>query len=606
MRFKISSAMNLFAGSLVVGLIVAGSVALFAIQDLRVGGPLFHRIDLSKDLVADILPPPLYVVEADLIATKALNDPSRLDAATAKLAQLHKDYNDRRAFWTTAPIDPGMRAALVDESDAAAKVFWQAIEQDFLPAVRAGDTATARAALDRADVAYESHRMVIDKIVTQALAEGEAVKVESQKRTVVAFTLLGVAGVAMLTGVVGGVIALRRRIVRPIETMTRYMGQLADGDYDREAPYAGRTDELGDMAKSMAQFRTAGGERRQARLEQDNLRAEAENTRAERETIRVAEETARQRAVEALGHGLERLSAGDLTWRIEDAFSDEYEKLRADFNAAMADLQRTMAAIVVSTATVQGGAGEITSATDDLSRRTEQQAASLEETAAALDQITATVRQTAQGADEANAAVVESRQAAERSSLVVEKAVEAMQRIEGSSGQITRIIGAMDEIAFQTNLLALNAGVEAARAGTAGAGFAVVAQEVRALAQRSAEAAKEIKGLIAESSAHVESGVGLVAETGRALAAIVDQVGRIGTLVGDIASSAREQSVGLGEVNSALNQMDQVTQQNAAMVEQTTAASHALSSEAATLAGQMERFTVDAAKAPARSERWVA
>ncbi|MHC3126375.1 hypothetical protein OB03_03300, partial [Brevundimonas sp. GN22] len=249
---------------------------------------------------------------------------------------------------------------------------------------------------------------------------------------------------------------------------------------------------------------------------------------------------------------------------------------------------------------------EISAASNDLSHRTEQQAATLEETAAALDQITVTVSRTADGAKEAASVVLGARSDAEHSGVVMNNAVQAMTAIESSSNQISAIIGVIDEIAFQTNLLALNAGVEAARAGDAGRGFAVVASEVRALAQRSAAAAKEIKTLISASGQQVSKGVDLVGQTGDALGRIVQRVAQIDALVNEIAASAQEQSTGLAQVNTAVNQMDQVTQQNAAMVEESTAACHALATEAEELAKSVSRFVVSQklatrAKAPAQA-----
>lgn len=299
-----------------------------------------------------------------------------------------------------------------------------------------------------------------------------------------------------------------------------------------------------------------------------------------------------KRVVEALASGLSRLSSGDLTARIDDEFPRDYEKLRADFNLAMKQLEDAMGVIASNASGIQTGASEISQASDDLSRRTEQQAATLEETAAALDQITATVKKTAESAVQANSVVVSAREDADRSGQVVRSAVEAMGQIEGSAQQISQIIGVIDEIAFQTNLLALNAGVEAARAGDAGRGFAVVASEVRALAQRSADAAKEIKSLILASSNQVGTGVKLVGQAGEALTRIMKQVGEISALVSEIAASAREQSTGLSEVNTAVNQMDHVTQQNAAMVEQSTAASHSLAHESAELNKLVTKFRI--------------
>ncbi|OHB32901.1 MAG: chemotaxis protein [Phenylobacterium sp. RIFCSPHIGHO2_01_FULL_70_10] len=315
-----------------------------------------------------------------------------------------------------------------------------------------------------------------------------------------------------------------------------------------------------------------------------------EEERARNEAERRDRMATQEKAMATIGEGLSALAEGDLRARIDGDFPTEFAALQRDFNAAIDRLAETMGAIVAVADQIGNGAGEISHASDDLSRRTEQQAASLEETAAALDQITATVKKSADGARRARETVSTTRADAEASGKVVRDAVAAMGQIEQSSAQIGQIIGVIDEIAFQTNLLALNAGVEAARAGEAGRGFAVVASEVRALAQRSADAAKEIKALIGASSAHVAGGVKLVAETGEALERIVVQVAEINGLVVEIAASAEEQSLGLGEVNTAVNQMDQITQQNAAMVEESTAASHALAQETAELNRLMGRF----------------
>jgi methyl-accepting chemotaxis protein len=303
--------------------------------------------------------------------------------------------------------------------------------------------------------------------------------------------------------------------------------------------------------------------------------------------------------IDTLAKAMFRFADGDLTTRIEGWFSADYKAVRMDFNQAVAAMQSTMQQIAGVTHMVSDDADNIQRAVSELSRRTKQQAASLEQTAAALDQITAAVRKAAEGTGEANNAAATAKTAAERSGQVVQETVQAMSGIEESSKQINNIISVIDEIAFQTNLLALNAGVEAARAGDAGRGFAVVATEVRALAQRSADAAKEIKTLISTSSRQVESGVKLVGETGTALTRISEQVERLNILITEIAASAREQAAGLGEVNAAVNQMDQVTQQNAAMVDETTVASTGLADQAAELSRLIGRFKLNdgAAKA---------
>ncbi|MFZ5719481.1 MAG: methyl-accepting chemotaxis protein [Pseudomonadota bacterium] len=318
----------------------------------------------------------------------------------------------------------------------------------------------------------------------------------------------------------------------------------------------------------------------------------AELERFRRDAEREATEKIQAEVVDALAGGLSRLARGDLTVSIDADLAGAYARIRDDFNSAVTSLRAVMGAVRRTTAVICEGADGISGAAEDLARRTEHQASCLEETAAALDQITATVKRSAQGAQDAFQAAAAARVEAQRSGSVVDEAVGAIHDIQQSAGQISSIIGVIDEIAFQTNLLALNAGVEAARAGDAGKGFAVVATEVRALAQRSAEAAKEIKALISASTDQVNRGVGLVGETGKALSAIVERVASIDDLVSDIAQSAQEQSSGLGEVNAAVNQMDSVTQQNVAMVAQATFAAAQLKREAIELGELMAQFDV--------------
>ena len=461
-----------------------------------------------------------------------------------------------------------------------------------MPAMSKLDAAIARraeslsqldASVAKVSVAMQQLQLTIAAERTLRHDEAESARGAVRKTVVVA------AAVAVLLGI-GLAILVGLSITRPIARLSAMMGRLAQGELELAVPDRSRRDEVGSMAEAVQVFKDNALAARALEADARQVREAAEQERVHTESERraVAEQLAI--VVESLATALGRLSAGDLTCDMDQAFAPEYERLRTDFNSAVSELRGVVGTIIANTGAIRSGTGEISQAAEDLSRRTEQQAASLEETAAALDEITATVRKTAEGASAAQVVVASAKTEAEHGEVVVRDAVTAMGEIETSAREIGQIIGVIDEIAFQTNLLALNAGVEAARAGDAGRGFAVVASEVRALAQRSAEAAKEIKGLIGASTTHVGRGVTLVRETGTALGRILGQVRQIDGAVAEIAASAQEQASGLAQVNTAINQMDQVTQQNAAMVEQSTAASHSLAQDTAELEKLTARF----------------
>jgi len=383
-----------------------------------------------------------------------------------------------------------------------------------------------------------------------------------------------------------------RSVTRPIRQVKGVLTAIADGETGMAVPCTAYPNEVGEMARAVEVLRNSVEESGALRArEADHQRAMAtERFESERSSGAAAERQAR--AIGELGWALEALAAGNLSVSLGDIGAD-YAKLRRDFNAAVEALHNAIAAISETGHVVRDSASDISGATGNLAKRTEQQAAALEETAAALDEITATVGTAAERAREARVMVAETKASAGRSGEIVRSAVDAMGRIEASSSRISQIIGVIDEIAFQTNLLALNAGVEAARAGEAGRGFAVVAQEVRELAQRSANAAKEIKTLISTSVHEVETGVALVRSTGDALVEIAVLVEKVNAHVETIATTAHEQSGGLREINASVNHMDQMTQQNAAMVEETTAASQTLAEQSHHLQHLLSTFRLN-------------
>ncbi len=467
--------------------------------------------------------------------------------------------------------------------------------------------AVANTAADNTKVAETASKLINDA-VKDATEITAGAKASLKDMVAQARTVSLAINSAIILILIASAAVLVRSVGRPIRVMTQAMRQLAAGQTDIDPGNTDRKDEIGDMAGAVEVFRQSAisNKRLEQEAEAARAHAEAERTRLTAEAEAAARERMQQ-ATSGLATGLRRLASGDLGFQLDQAFAPDFEALRHDLNGAIGQLSATLLSVAQATTQIDTGTREISQSADDLSRRTEQQAASLEETAAALDEITANVTNSSKRAEEARSIAVQANASAGQSGKVVADAVDAMQKIEQSSDQVANIIGVIDEIAFQTNLLALNAGVEAARAGEAGKGFAVVAQEVRELAQRSAKAAKEIKDLIRNSSVEVQSGVKLVSQTGEALKTIEDYIVTINQHMDAIATSAREQSVGLSEVNTAVNQMDQVTQQNAAMVEESNAASAALAGEAERLRDLISRFQFgDANRASARTTSPVA
>ena len=573
----ISRAMVIAGAIIIAGLVFVTIQQVQTIERIKVGGFAYSQIIDGQNFIGDILPPPVFPIEAYGLVHIIDSDLDLYQKLKPRLADIHKQYDERVAFWLKKKAEGGIiQTSAGDEFFIQQKKFgdefWKIFDGEYIPAMERNDSDGRENAFLNLSKNISNFDDFIHKSndpVTAAIARFQDGAQTDAKASQNFLMVLSVA-IALAIGLV--FLAAFFFVVRAITGIAKSMMNLAGGELETEVPYKTRSDEIGTMSHAVEVFKG------QAILNRQN----AQNS---------------EYIIKALGEGLENLSSGNLMFRLKVAFPAEFERLRDYFNTAAQNLQETISSVKTGTDGIKSGTEEIAQASDDLSRRTENQAANLEQTAAAVAEITTAVKRTATGANQARGVVTAAKDEADRGGEVVRKAVDAMQGIEKSSQKVNQIIGVIDEIAFQTNLLALNAGVEAARAGDAGRGFAVVASEVRALAQRSADAAKEIKEILSTSRVQVQDGVLLVAETGTSLKQIIERVNEINKVVSEIAASAEQQASGLQEVNTAVDQMDQVTQQNAAMVEEATAATRTLTQQSGDLARVVSRFTTSAAAA---------
>ncbi|MES5097447.1 methyl-accepting chemotaxis protein [Agrobacterium sp. BA1120] len=519
----------------------------------------------------------------------ALLDPSSdaFAAAVKKYTDDSKTTSERQV--KVAELTPQRKEAVTDILSGISEA--DALSKKVFDLAKAGNRTEAQSAALAvvAKIGEISPKVTAgtEQLIT-AMNEGSQNLSDNTDSTIIT-AAVGILTVSALLIALGLYIA-SAGISVPIARLRERMASLAAGETKAEIEGMDRSDEVGQMAAAVQVFRENAIERIRLERETEANRSSSEQERIAREKQKAQEAADVQFAVDNLASALSKLADGDTTHRLREPFAQTLDGVRNDFNSTAERLQSTLNRVAQNARGIDSGANEIRSAADDLAKRTEQQAAAVEETAAALEEITTTVKDATRRAQEAGQLVSRAKLGAEQSGNVVRKAVTAMEQIEKSSGEISNIIGVIDEIAFQTNLLALNAGVEAARAGEAGKGFAVVAQEVRELAQRSANAAKDIKALITTSNTQVAQGVQLVGETGIALETIVTEVQEINRHVAAIAESAQEQSSGLQQINTAVNQMDQDTQKNAAMVEESTAASHGLAQEVHSLNQLLAQF----------------
>ena len=561
---------------LLIGLLMAMiALASAVVYAIRADGPMTQGSALQAEILADVLPPPAFVVEPYLNASLIVREPDRAGPYLSELKDEHAEFEERKAYWKTAPVPQQLRQPLND-TIAAADKFWQVMDSKFLPAVSSGNREAMNEAftMDIAPI-YRVQREQVRSIVALSRSYSADTARSNTQLTALALTGLAVLALGMLGLILWTARAAQKLVVSPLVETASTMQRMADGDTGVAIEGIERLDEIGQVARAMQVFREAEEGRRKAAAEQAQV-------------------------VSALSAGLARLAAKDLEHQLDQPFPPAYELLRENYNAAVSSLAEALRIVRIGTASVQGSISEIGAASHDLALRNEAQAARIAETARAMDAVTGIVHETATGAQAVSSTIAQADREAGEGGDVVRRAIEAMAAIEHSAQEIGQIISVIDGIAFQTNLLALNAGVEAARAGEAGKGFAVVATEVRALAQRSADAAQSIKALITTSGEQVGTGVELVRESGTRLEAIVRRIGEISALTGSIAGSASRQAANLTQINAAMSEMDRMTQQNAAMVEESSAATRSLAAEAVRLNELVKTFrTRDIAHRPA-------
>ena len=541
MRLKIATAVNLFGVLVGIGFVAVIWTALMAITELKVGGPVYTRIVLGKDLIADILPPPEYIIEPYLEATLALNDPKSLGAHKERLAQLRKDYDARHDYWTADRIyDPAIVAKLTGPAHLEAAHFWDELDKSFLPALERGDMTAAAESYAKVTEAYAKHRAVIDEIVNAANgsnAESEAAA--SRHETLFMTVVWAVSGVVLLV-VLGGVLFMALGVVRPIARMTAVMKSLSEGKLDVSIPSADRRDEVGQMAKAVDVFRSNAVEAKEAR---------------EREAARQLERQQRFERMDSLTRSFDDSVKGALQHLSSAAGQMENSSHRLSDVADKSNQQVTT----------------MTAATEEASANVQTVASSAEELSASFTEMT---RRAEESAEIARAAAQEGANA----SNMVAGLVQSADKI----GEVVRLI---NDIAAQTNLLALNATIEAARAGDAGKGFAVVAGEVKNLASQTAKATEEIQTQIGAVQSSTQSAAG-------AIHAITETIGRVNSIAAEISEAVQQQTAATHEIARSIQEAAIGTHEvssNMSGVKQTASDTKQSASEVRTTADSLKR-----------------
>ncbi|MRV72802.1 methyl-accepting chemotaxis protein [Duganella sp. FT92W] len=507
-----------------LGFMIYGAWSIKLLREVRVTGPIYDRIVQSKDLVADILPPPEYIIESYLVTfqLQASSDPAEQERLMQRIQALQAEYDTRHKFWLEQALEPELKQAYLHDAHTPAQAFYGVVQKEFLPAIRKQDKEAATAAMARLHGHYEQHRQAIDRVVDMANKRSATDETAARERIEAASWQMPAILLLSLAAGVGVAVHILRQLFRQLGGDPAAAAELAD-----------------------------------------------------------------------------RIASGDLTAPIRLRPGDSSSLLHA-----MQEMRDNLALIVSrarsATEAISSASSQIASGNQDLATRTSEQAGSLEQTTASMHGLTSTVEQNAGLAQQANQLADAASETARRGGDVVSQVVQTMGAINASSRRIADIIGVIDGIAFQTNILALNAAVEAARAGEQGRGFAVVASEVRSLAQRSAAAAKEIKELIGDSVQQVVAGSALADQAGATMQDVVASIERVAGIMNDITQASHHQNGGIAQVHDALRQMDAATHQNAALVEQASAAAQSMQAQAGQLVDVVSVFRLNDEAPPAR------